>query len=63
MCVDIYDRVRVNKEALRNSARAVIDQCKGIMAERKLIDLVSQPVKPVDFDDGFIFFVFIANGK
>jgi len=60
----------VNKEALRNSARAVIDQCKGIIAERreemkygKLIDLVSQPVKPVDFDDGFIFFVFIANGK
>jgi len=53
----------VNKEALRNSARAVIDQCKGIMAERRLIDLVSQPVKPVDFDDGFIFFVFIANGK
>jgi len=47
---DNWLRVRVNKEALRNSARAVIDQCKGIMAERreerkygKLIDLVSQP--------------------
>ncbi len=60
----------MNKEALRNSARAVIDQCKGIMAERRaerrhkeLIDIASQPVKPVDFDDGFIFFVFIANGK
>jgi len=40
---DNWLRVRVNKEALRNSARAVIDQCKGIMAERRLIDLVSQP--------------------
>jgi len=47
---DNWLRVRVNKEALRNSARAVIDQCKGIMAERreerkyeKLIGSVSQP--------------------
>jgi len=47
---DNWLRVRVNKEALRNSARAVIDQCKGIMAERRaerrhkeLIDIASQP--------------------
>jgi len=32
---DNWLRVRVNKEALRNSAGAVIDQCKGIMAERR----------------------------